>query len=248
MVQGEGDAAGNRREKLIMISVCMATYNGARFIEAQLKSILVQLKTSDEVVIVDDCSTDETVGVIKQLKDPRIRLIENASNHGPIYGFMKAIQYAKGDYLFLSDQDDVWLPNKVDQVMAAFEKQQAKLVVHDGIVTDQSLKPIDSSWNHFSHRTPSHLLFKTLVKNGYTGAMMAFSRELVSLILPFPKKLPMHDWWIAVVALKHHMKIVVLSDKLMYYRRHAGNVTGSHKRIPEMIKFRLRMLASLRNA
>lgn len=248
MVQGEGDAAGNRREKHIMISVCMATYNGARFVEAQLKSILDQLRASDEVVIVDDGSTDETVEMIKQLKDSRVQLIENTSNHGPIGGFMKAIQHAKGDYLFLSDQDDVWLPDKVDKVMAAFEKQQAKLVVHDGIVTDQSLKPIDNSWNHFSHRIPSHSLLKTLIKNGYTGAMMAFSRELVPLILPFPKNLPMHDWWIAVVALKHHMKIVVLSDKLMYYRRHAGNVTGRHKQIPEMIRFRLRMLASLRNA
>lgn len=85
-------------------------------------------------------------------------------------------------------------------------------------------------------------MIKTLIKNGYTGAMMAFSRELLPLVLPFPKQVPMHDWWIALVAMKHHMKIVVLPDKLMYYRRHAGNVTGSHRKLHEMMAFRFNML------
>ena len=226
----------------MMISVCMATYNGARFVGAQLKSILDQLGSNDEVIVVDDHSTDETVAVIDQFKDSRIKLIENTTNHGPIYAFMTALNYAKGDYLFLSDQDDVSFPNKLTRVMTAFEKEKAVVVVHDGIVTDQSLSRVDDSWNHFSHRVPSQSMIKTLIKNGYTGAMMAFSRELLPLVLPFPKQVPMHDWWIALVAMKHHMKIVVLPDKLMYYRRHAGNVTGSHRKLHEMMAFRFNML------
>lgn len=228
-----------------MISVCMATYNGARFVREQLESILKQLGEDDEVVIVDDCSTDQTVDLIRHLNDDRIKLMVNTSNHGPILGFMKAIKHAKGDYLFLSDQDDVWLSDKVEKVMAAFKGQHAQLVVHDGIVTDRALETVDNSWNHFSQRTPSVSLFKTLIKNGYTGAMMAFSRQIVPFILPFPKRVPMHDWWIALVVLKHNMKVVILPDKLIYYRRHGDNVTGQRRRIYEMISFRTRMLMSL---
>ena len=86
-----------------MISVCLATYNGQRFIERQLKSILTQLGADDEVVVADDGSTDETLSVIREINDPRIRIIDGAHRHSPIWNFEKSLAAAKGDYIFLSD-------------------------------------------------------------------------------------------------------------------------------------------------
>ena len=225
-----------------MISVCMATYNGSDFISNQIDSILSQISFSDELVIVDDCSTDETVKKIQAFNDPRIRIIVNAVNQGPIISFANALGKAKGDFLFLADQDDVWHKDKVSKVMAAFINQDAILVVHDGIVTDRDLTQIDSSWNHYNHSKPSHSLVQTLIKNSYTGAMMAMKRELLKLVLPFPTEITMHDWWIALVALKHHQKVVVLPDKLVDYRRHMGTVTGSRRPLQKMFLDRMKML------
>lgn len=228
-----------------MISVCMATYNGAAFIDAQLESILMQLDAEDEVIVVDDGSTDETIARINQHNDSRISLIENATNRGLVGSFMVAMTHAKGDYLFLADQDDVWHLDKVKKVRAAFEDQDAMVVVHDAIVTNQKLETIDSSWNHYNHSEPNQSLLRTLLKNGYTGAMMAFRRELLALILPFPAKLPMHDWWIALIALKHREKIVILPDRLMDYRRHTGSVTGKRRNLGAVITDRVRILQML---
>ncbi|MDR7625599.1 glycosyltransferase family 2 protein [Lacticaseibacillus paracasei] len=229
----------------MMISVCMATYNGASFVDAQIRSILSQLSQEDEVIVVDDGSKDETPALIKRFNDRRITLIENSVNRGPVGSFKIALEHAKGDYLFLSDQDDVWHPDKVTKVMTAFQDDKAVVVVHDAIVTDQALAPIDNSWNHYNHSEPSQSFVRTLVKNGYTGAMMAFRRDLEALILPFPSKLPMHDWWIALIALKHRQKIVVLPDKLMDYRRHMGSVTGRHRRLQEIVADRFTMIKLL---
>lgn len=227
------------------ISVCMATYNGAHFVDEQITSIIKQLGQNDEVIVVDDRSTDNTVDIIRSHHDPRITVIENTVNQGPITGFMKAMQQSTGDYVFFSDQDDVWFPDKVAKVMDAFEKQQAMVVVHDAVVTDQKLNPIDQSWNKYNHTMPSLSIVKTLAKNGYTGAMMAISREMLPMVLPFPPRLPMHDWWIALVALKHHRKVVILPDKLMDYRRHTGNVTGKRRKAGAIISDRLTMLRLL---
>nr|AIA84980.1 Glycos_transf_2 [uncultured Leptotrichia sp.] len=95
-----------------MISVCMATYNGSSFIKAQLESILFQLNTNDEVVISDDGSSDDTLSIIEAFNDPRIRLIEGPKIHSVAHNFEYAIRHSRGDIIFLSDQDDVWLNNK----------------------------------------------------------------------------------------------------------------------------------------
>lgn len=91
-----------------MISVCMPTYNGEKFIRIQLESILSQLGNDDEIVISDDSSTDKTVEITKSFNDSRIHLLENNTFHSPIYNLENALKNAKGDFIFLSDQDDEW--------------------------------------------------------------------------------------------------------------------------------------------
>lgn len=228
-----------------MISVCMATYNGARFIARQLESITAQLSETDEVVIVDDCSSDATVDIIKEIKEQaacEVRIYQNEQNLGPVKNFEKALRLSKGEYLFLSDQDDSWHSNKVMKVMKAF-KGGADLVLHDGTVLDGKGKIIDDSWIHYNHLNPQQGVVGNLIKNGYTGAMMAFTRKLLDLASPFPEKIEMHDQWLFLVAKKNHLKITIIPDSLMNYVRHGDNVTGMHKRaLREMLSGRWRMV------
>ncbi|MFD1411454.1 glycosyltransferase family 2 protein [Lapidilactobacillus gannanensis] len=215
-----------------MISVCMATYNGANSVKRQLDSILEQLPSGSEIVIVDDGSTDTTLEITTNLQGTStidIRVFVNKTNMGPIKSFEKALSFARGDYIFLSDQDDIWLSNKVSEVMQAFH-QGADLVVHDGIVVDGDLKVIDQSWNHYNHNELNQGIVNNILRNGYTGAMMAISKSLVHLALPFPNDIPMHDQWLFAVAKLNKLKVTIIDEPLMQYVRHGNNVTGMKKR------------------
>ena len=100
-----------------MISVCVATYNGEKFIREQIESILCQLSSDDEIIVSDDGSTDGTIVIINCIGDKRIRIIEGPRKHSPTFNFENALKEAKGDYIFLADQDDVWKTNKVEVCM-----------------------------------------------------------------------------------------------------------------------------------
>ena len=103
-----------------MISVCIATYNGAAYIRQQIASILPQLSEGDEIVVSDDGSTDATLAEVRALGSPLVRIVEGPRKGSPVLNFENALSHAKGDYLFLCDQDDVWEPHKVSVMMAAW--------------------------------------------------------------------------------------------------------------------------------
>ncbi|MBM7654743.1 glycosyltransferase family 2 protein [Neobacillus cucumis] len=229
-----------------MLSVCMATYNGEQFVIRQLDSVLKQLNSQDEVIVVDDCSKDNTVQVIKDHYGDRVQVIVNERNSGPIKSFEKAISLAKGDILFLCDQDDVWEDKKIANVLAAFREQEAVLVVHDAYVVDGSLQIIHQSWNDFNRNNINQGIVGNILKNAYTGAFMAFKKELVPLILPFPAEIEMHDQWIALVCMLEKKKIVFLDTPLVKYVRHGGNVTGMKKRsLMTQLKGRIRTISAI---
>ncbi|WP_160722725.1 glycosyltransferase family 2 protein [Bacillus sp. USDA818B3_A] len=229
-----------------MLSVCMATYNGERFVIRQLDSVLKQLNSDDEVIVVDDGSKDHTVQVIKDHYGDRVQVYVNERNSGVIKSFEKAISLAKGDILFLCDQDDVWEDHKVQTVVTAFQEQQADLVVHDAYVVNGELQVINPSWNDFNHNNINQGIFGNILKNAYTGAFMAFKKEVVPLILPFPSSIEMHDQWIALVCMVKKKKIVFLDTPLVKYVRHGGNVTGMKKRSRmTQIKGRLRTISAI---
>ena len=116
------------------ISVCMASYNGERFIENQMASILCQLSEDDEVIVVDDKSTDGTIQILKNFNDDRIKINCNAQNMGANTSFQKALSLATGRYIFLSDQDDVWYENKVQICLKYLKEHNLDLMVHDARV------------------------------------------------------------------------------------------------------------------
>ena len=222
------------------ISVCLATYNGADFIIRQLDSVLKQLRENDQVVLVDDCSKDGTVEMIKEKYGNRVDVFVNEQNVGAIKSFEKAISLAKGDILFLCDQDDIWDDRKVAKVVQAFQEQNADLVVHDAQVVDGNLHIINHSWNQYNGNNINQGMFGNILKNAFTGAMMAFRKELVQQILPFPDSIEMHDQWIALVCMREKKNIVVINEPLMKYVRHGKNVTGIKKRkLSQQLKGRL---------
>jgi len=228
------------------ISVCLATYNGAAFIVRQLDSVIKQLKANDEIIVVDDCSTDDTVEIIKNTYGERVQVFVNKQNMGAIRNFEKAILLSKGDVVFLCDQDDIWEDNKVDLVMKAFKEKNADLVVHDAVVVDGDLKVLSPSWNEYNNNNIHQGILGNVLKNAYTGAFMAFKKELIPAITPFPQTIEMHDQWIALVCMMKKKNIVFLEEKLVKYVRHGGNVTGMKKRsLSQQLKGRIGTIRSI---
>ena len=208
-----------------MISVCVATYNGAEYIEAQLQSILAQLSKKDEVIVSDDGSTDGTLDIIRGLHDKRIRILEQP-HVGVTRNFYAALDEAKGEYIFLADQDDVWLENKVSRCVECLRKYD--LVVTDAKVTDAALKVVEESL--FAVLKSREGLWKNWFACTFYGATMAFSRSVLEAARPYPSvKTIAHDWWIGMVA-EMTGKVCFLPEAYVLYRRHMGTMTEVNKK------------------
>lgn len=208
-----------------MISVAMATYNGEKYIKEQIDSILNQLKEDDEIVISDDGSKDNTISIIKAYKDSRIKLVEGPHN-GVKQNFANAISRCKGDYIFLSDQDDIWTKNKVEEVLKAFKDTKVTCVVHDcDVINGENNKVLIESF--FKYRGSKSGIFNNIFRNKYLGCCMAFTNEMKKFILPIPNDIEMHDQWIGIICEKHG-KACFLQKKLFHYRRHGDNTSSMH--------------------
>ena len=205
---------------MIRISVCMATYNGALFIERQLNSILHQLTIEDEVIISDDGSTDNTLQLINNFADQRIKVITNKNRHGPVGNFENALKHSSGKLIFLADQDDIWLPDKVT-IMAPLLLTY-DLVLSDCEVTDHQGNVLRPSF--FKYRGSRQGFWTNLYRNSYVGCCMAFRREILTYILPFPTHIHMHDWWIGLLV-EAKGQVVFYKEPLIKYVRHGGNAS-----------------------
>lgn len=227
------------------ISVCMAAYNGQKYIETQIASILAQLSYGDELIIVNDCSSDHTVEVITAIKDPRIKIVNNKVNIGVIKSFEKSIAHASGDIIFLSDQDDIWMPDKVSEIISIFNKNQdTTIIVTDAMLMDGQGAHIEDSFFAATGKFHSGA-FKTIIKNRYLGCTLAFRRKMVEYILPFPKDIPMHDIWIGIVN-DIYGEAYYIDKPLVKYRRHESNVTNlSSNNLIKAIKYRIDLIKSI---
>jgi glycosyltransferase involved in cell wall biosynthesis len=217
-----------------MISVCIATYNGEKYIKEQLDSILSQLGENDEVLVSDDSSQDATLVVIEKIMDKRIKVfkLNSADNSGGSgvfekmkrirLNFANALQHAKGDVIFLSDQDDVWKENKVNRMLELLKLSDC--VVHDCTVVDNAMNVLFDSY--LAYRNPRHSLIGTFIKPPFMGCCMAFNRKVLERALPFSTRPIEHDTWIGLCAFKIG-KVSIVNDNLLYYRRHSFNVSPS---------------------
>lgn len=230
------------------VSVCMATFNGAIYIEQQIESILRQLSRNDELIISDDGSTDGTIDLINGIDDDRIYFFSNIKKNGVAGNFENALKRATGKYIFLSDQDDVWLDYKISTVIR--ELQECDCVLHNAHLIDgkDNFLNIDL-FSIYNTRTG---YFRNLFRNTFVGCCMAFKSDLLKYILPIPDKITMHDMWIALIAEKKGTTKLI-SDKLIQYRRHENNASTTSNKTKfsryYQLKYRLIMLyyTTLRN-
>lgn len=206
------------------VSVCIPVHNGARWLPEQLDSILPQLGPEDEIIVNDDGSNDDSLSVLQQyqLRDDRIKILPSRRFENVIQNVAYLLQNAKGEYILLSDQDDVWLNNKLNRMLVALA--DSILVIHDCVVVDAEKNVIHPSF--FKMHGSSAGRFRNFIRNGYLGCCMGFRRELLETALPFPKKLDMHDIWLGNVAAWWH-EVTFIDEKLLYYRRHGGNVSSA---------------------
>ena len=230
-----------------MISVCLASHNGGRYIELQLQSILQQLGPHDEIIISDDGSTDNTLKIIEAIKDHRIRVVYLAPAIGKFRpsecvgrNFENAIKHSRGDIIFLSDQDDIWVENKVTQMLKAIDGY-AVCVSNAWRMYDQDLSQCTKLL--YTDRKPIHNYY--LRRGKPYGCCMAFRKEILKYILPFPSRLPLHDYWIGLIA-ELMGGAVFIDEPLIYHRYHVSN-TSENTNFPLWYKcyYRLRLLVQI---
>ena len=206
------------------ISVCMAVYNGEKYIKEQLISIVNQLPHSyDEIIISDDGSTDNTITIIQEIKDDRI-IIHNSESRNVIYNFENAIKRATGNYIFLSDQDDIWYPNKIKTALFYL---QSNIMIYSNLSMFKG-SDINTSKLLYNKNKKLEGFVKNFIRNNCVGATVAFNNELSKHLLPFPKNISMHDIWIVLLA-EVYGTTKFINEPLIYYRRHGNNLstTGS---------------------
>jgi hypothetical protein len=226
----------------VKVSVCMAAYNGGAFVEQQLHSMLGQLELHDEVVIVDDCSTDDTLERIAKIPDVRIRIFKHQHNAGVVRTFEDALRSASGDILFMSDDDDVWAPTKVTRFLNAFESRPDVGIVQSRVrMIDENDDPMPNSRiNRHGRFSPG--FWQNLFVNHYQGSAMALRASLLGRMLPFPSaKSFLHDAWIGTRNDLNGGKVLFIDEDLLFYRRHGNNASRT-KSLLQMIRTRTELL------
>jgi glycosyltransferase involved in cell wall biosynthesis len=225
----------------LKVSVCMATFNGEKFVRQQLRSILDQLGRADEVIVVDDASQDRTRELIAEFGDDRVRVVPHTQRQGVVRSFEDAVRNASGDLLFLCDQDDVWAPGKVCKVVNVFSQHPDVSVVVTGLTT------IDENGASLKHYTrPFNPGFvANVISNRFQGSTMALRSTFIPDILPFPRaRHVFHDAWIGLRAAATARKCYYLDEALLLYRRHASNSSGRLNLVQKILK-RSRLLIAL---
>lgn len=228
------------------ISVAMATYNGEKYIEEQLLSICRQTRKPDEIVISDDGSKDGTLEVVKRVatsedaKGINFVVITDNPRHGYCGNFEWAIKHTTGDLIFLSDQDDVWLPEKVEEIWSVFDRHSDVMcVIHGATLIDQYGERIPGEFHRLIKldQLPTNddgevqlpqdeYLERSASAALANGMVMCLSRNLLETALPFPKSSGLHDCWIGFCAMVHD-RCWYLNKSLAEYRLHGTNTCGS---------------------
>ena len=205
-----------------LISIALCTYNGSRFLERQIMSILNQTYNNIELIVVDDCSTDNSFEITQRLsaKYPQIKSFKNAKNIGFNKNFEKAIKLTSGAFIAISDQDDIWLNCKLQRLIDNIGDKLLIFSNSEWVDEDEKIlgRRILADTFGLKQRTFKSMLFYNFV----TGHTTLFSRQLLNYILPIPSN-GYYDWWIGFVAL-YHNKITCLNECLTLHRVHSTSV------------------------
>ncbi len=217
-----------------MVAVLLAVYNGEKYLEQQIISIINQTVTDLKIFIRDDGSSDDSVKIIDEYcqKYPeKISKVEGHPTGNAKQNFAELLKFVDSDYIMFCDQDDVWLPQKIEKTLAAMksvEDGKTPILVHTDLkVVDDNLNVISKSFFEFQKLIQNDItLPKLLVQNYVTGCTMMINRVLAEKCKQIPPQCIMHDWWIALVAIAFG-EIVCLEESTMLYRQHSGNQVGA---------------------
>lgn len=210
----------------VRASVAMAVYNAEKYIDEQIQSILPMLGGNDEIVISYDESSDNTWKIIKKYEEenPQIHCYINQEKHGVSGNFTNAARHCSGKYILFSDQDDVWLGDKINIMVKTLEETNADLAIHDGYLVDASLNKNSRTLFQISKATLNPV--SNFYKGRFLGCCMAFRRKTMEYVLPFPDitdDFP-HDIFAAILVEKLG-KAVMVPECLIMHRLHENNET-----------------------
>lgn len=210
-----------------LVSVAMATCNGARFLREQLESIYAQTYSAIEVVVSDDQSTDETPAILREYERTRgLKFEINDTRLGVTKNFERTVRRCSGEFIALADQDDIWLPEKIERLVANIG--ESSLICSDAqLCDDRGVVFAPSFYRYARILVPPQSLARqwSLVANFVTGCATLFRRGLLDEALPIPTGAPIHDWWFAIVAARQK-GVRFLDEPLLLYRQHDNNEVG----------------------
>lgn len=222
-----------------MISVALCSYNGEKYIEEQLDSIINQTVKPDEIIVVDDCSSDSTVSIAQKvlsLSGINYRIISNETNLRVFYSFQKCINECTGDIIFTADQDDVWDKTKIEKFMVCFNDPDCIMAFSDGKIVDKDLNVINESvWDSLNLKraglsgdvTQEKLQRMLMYYWVVPGTMMAFRKKLSDVVFPIPEDGGyIHDSWLSINA-PYFGNVAVIDEPLTLYRQHGNNSVGA---------------------
>jgi len=225
-------------ESVPRLSVCMATYNGERFLRRQMETILPQLLPGDELIVSDDASTDGTPELVREICGEQAVLLHGAFR-SPVLNFENALRASTCEVIVLADQDDVWYPGRLDLVRGHFAGRAGErhLVLFDGDVIDEEERVLHPSIFALKKSRPG--FYRNLYDSSYPGCCLAFSRGLLEIALPFPKQILMHDMWIAMLA--ELCGTIDFDPRVTIgYRKHAASTTTFARRFEPVRQVRER--------
>lgn len=209
------------------VSIVLCSYNGEQYLSEQIESILDQSYKDFELIICDDQSSDNSFNIINDFakKDARIKAYSNSNNLGYVKNFEKGISFAKGDYIALSDQDDVWALDKIEKLLENIKNHV--LIYCNSSFVNSDLKPTGKAMSSKKEMITTDNPLNLCLLNCVSGHALLFKKELTPHLFPFPKLVP-HDWWIAFIATIHG-GIVYLDEPLIKYRIHQDNALALNK-------------------
>jgi len=215
----------------------MATYNGCHYLQAQIDSILAQMEEGDQLLVSDDASDDTTYDLLTSY-GKRLTVIAKTRIGGVVPNFERVLSAAHSDIIVLVDQDDVWLPGRIDCIRR--EIISADVLLLNAKIVDEELN--DSGTTLFDTIGIREGFLTNIFKNGFVGCCMAFKKDILKIVLPFPYGLPWHDWYIGLIG-ELFYRVKRINEPYLLYRRHAQNctVTGSKSKNSLVRRFSMRV-------
>ena len=226
------------------VDILLAAYNGEKYLEEQIKSILAQTYEDFQLIISDDCSTDNTVKIIKKIKDKRLKLFNQKKNLGFNKNFEFLCSKATSEFVMIADQDDVWMKDKVAKMLNKIEEEESALVYCDMKVVDADLNQIYSSFHEHTKKSKQCQKYNDFellkIENVISGSSIITKLDVIRKAMPFVcNKAIIYDYWLSLIA-SQYGRICYLDETLQLYRQHENNSVGAgnNKKISEFNQYR----------